>query len=170
MAHIHFITGGQRSGKSSFSERVALKTSDHPVYVATSRVWDEDFQKRIDRHQLDRSDAWVNIEEEKYISTLDIPAGSAVLVDCITLWLTNFFTDHEYDVDAAMAEAKAEWDRFIQKDISLFVVSNEVGMSLHAETEVGRKFVDLQGWMNQYIAKGADKVSLMVSGIELVIK
>jgi len=170
MAKVHLITGGQRSGKSRFSEREALLKSDHPVYVATSRIWDEDFKKRVERHQADRSDAWVNIEEEKYLSRLDLPAGSVVVVDCVTLWLTNFFTDHKYDVDAALSEAKGEWNRFVQKDIDLLVVSNEVGMSLHAETEIGRQFVDLQGWMNQHIARYADQVTLMVAGIPVKVK
>jgi len=170
MAYIHLITGGQRSGKSRYAEELAKEKSDHPVYLATSRVWDDDFKKRIERHQSDRGDEWVNVEEDKQISTVYFSQGACVVLDCITLWLTNFFVDLEYDGEAAISEAKAEWDRFIQKDITLFVVSNEVGMSLHAETEIGRKFVDLQGWMNQHIARHADQVTVMVSGIPLTVK
>ena len=170
MAAIHFITGGQRSGKSRHAEKLAKASSDHPVYLATSRVWDADFKKRIERHQSDRGDEWVNVEEEKAISTVELPQGASVVVDCVTLWLTNFFTDLDYDAESSICEAKAEWDRFIKKDITLFVVSNEIGMGVHAETEIGRHFVDLQGWMNQHIARHADQVTLMVSGIPLIVK
>jgi len=170
MAYIHLITGGQRSGKSRYAESLAKAASDHPVYLATSRVWDDDFKKRIERHQRDRGDEWVNVEEEKAISSVDFPAGATVVLDCITLWLTNFFTDLDFDTEKSLAEAKLEWDRLIQKDITLLVVTNEIGMGVHADTEVGRHFVDLQGWMNQYIASTANRVTLMVSGIPVAVK
>jgi len=170
MAYIHLITGGQRSGKSRYAESLAKEASEHPVYLATSRVWDDDFKKRIERHQRDRGDEWVNVEEEKAISTVDFSAGSTVVLDCITLWLTNYFTDLDFDAEAALAEAKSEWDRLILKDITLFVVSNEIGMGVHADTAVGRHFVDLQGWVNQYIASTANQVTFMVSGIPVAVK
>jgi len=170
MAYIHLITGGQRSGKSRYAETLAKENAAHPVYLATSRIWDDDFRKRVDRHQKDRGDEWVNIEEEKNLSEVEFPPNAYVVLDCVTLWLTNIFTDLKYDADAAILEAKSEWDRLIQKDITLFVVSNEIGMGVHAETEIGRHFVDLQGWMNQHIAKNANQVTLMVSGIPVTVK
>lgn len=169
MASIHFITGGQRSGKSSFAQNLALELSDTPTYLATSRVWDDDFNKRIQRHKDDRGPQWENIEEEKSIDQLTL-AGKTIVLDCITLWLTNIFHDNKYDVDQSLTEAKTIWDKLIQQDCTLIVVSNEIGMSMHAETEVGRKFTDLQGWVNQHIAKNANKVTLMVSGIPMNIK
>ncbi|MCG8410494.1 MAG: bifunctional adenosylcobinamide kinase/adenosylcobinamide-phosphate guanylyltransferase [Bacteroidales bacterium] len=169
MGGITFITGGQRSGKSSFAQKLAQEKSERPIYLATARIWDEDFKKRIDRHKSDRGDNWVTIEENKYISKQCIN-NKTVLLDCVTLWLNNFFFDNNYDVEKALEEAKAEWDAFITKDIELIVVSNELGMGVHAENDVSRKFADLQGWMNQYIASKADRVFLMVSGIPLEIK
>ena len=169
MGGITFITGGQRSGKSSFAQKLAQEKSNRPIYLATARIWDEDFKKRIDRHKSDRGDNWVTIEENKYISKQCIN-NKTVLLDCVTLWLNNFFFDNNYDVEKALEEAKAEWDAFITKDIELIVVSNELGMGVHAENDVSRKFADLQGWMNQYIASKADRVFLMVSGIPLEIK
>jgi adenosylcobinamide kinase/adenosylcobinamide-phosphate guanylyltransferase len=168
MAKIIFITGGQRSGKSSFAQNRALELTGNPVYLATSRIWDEDFKNRVNRHKNDRSDVWTNIEEEKEISKHDL-SGKVVVLDCITLWLTNFFSDTEYDLDKSLDQAKKEWNRFIDQEATILVVSNEIGMGLHSETEGGRKFTDLQGWMNQYIAKKADEVFLMVSGIPLQI-
>ena len=168
MAKVIFITGGQRSGKSSFAQQKALELSSNPVYLATSRIWDDDFKNRVDRHKKDRSESWINIEEEKEISKLDLD-DKIVVLDCITLWLTNFFSDNNYDIDKSLEEVKKEWKKFIKKDITIFVISNEIGMGVHAETEGARKFTDLQGWMNQYIAKQADEVYLMISGIPLKI-
>lgn len=168
MAKVIYITGGQRSGKSSFAQNKALELSVNPVYLATSRIWDDDFKKRIDRHKEDRSEIWLNLEEEKEISKHDL-TGKVVVLDCITLWLTNFFSDNEYNIDKSLKQAKKEWDVFIKQDFTAFVISNEIGMGLHSETEGGRKFTDMHGWMNQYIAKKADEVILMISGIPLQI-
>lgn len=164
-----FITGGQRSGKSSYAQNTALKLSPKPVYMATARCWDEDFGKRIERHKQDRNSQWENIEEEKNLSRHNL-RGKVVLIDCITLWLTNFFTDTNSDIDQSLALAKQEWEKIQQTDATFIVVSNELGMSLHSENENGRKFTDLQGWMNQHIANHADEVFLMISGIPIKIK
>ena len=169
MAKVIFVTGGQRSGKSSFAQKEALNLSSNPVYLATSRIWDDDFKTRIDRHKKDRSDNWINIEEEKEISKHKFK-GETVVLDCITLWLTNFFTDNNYDIEKSLEDAKIEWENFITQDFTVFVISNEVGMGVISESEVTRKFADLQGWMNQYIAKTADEAYLMVSGLALKIK
>lgn len=169
MAKVIFITGGQRSGKSSFAMQKALELSDNPVYLATSRIWDQDFNKRIERHKKDRSEQWINIEEEKEISSHDLK-GKTVVLDCITLWLTNYFSDNNYDVEKSLEAAKKEWNRFIEQDCAVFVISNELGMGVHGSTEGARKFTDLQGWMNQHIAKFADEVIFMVSGIPMKVK
>jgi adenosylcobinamide kinase / adenosylcobinamide-phosphate guanylyltransferase len=169
MAKVIFITGGQRSGKSSFAMQKAIELTDRPVYLATSRIWDDDFKNRVDRHKKDRTESWINIEEEKNISNHDL-TGKTVVLDCITLWLTNFFSDNNFDTDKSLEEAKIEWNKFIDQDFTVFVISNEIGMGVHAETEGARKFTDLQGWMNQYIAKHADEVLLMISGLPLTIK
>jgi adenosylcobinamide kinase/adenosylcobinamide-phosphate guanylyltransferase len=169
MAEIIFITGGQRSGKSRYAQQLAEEKSANPVYLATARVWDSDFKERIKRHQTDRGNLWTTIEEEKQISKLDLK-GKTVLLDCITLWLTNIFHDNEYKVEETLTQAKEEWTRFIQQDFTLVVVSNELGMGIIPENEASRKFTDLQGWMNQYIASLANTVYLMVSGIPVKIK
>jgi len=168
MAQITFITGGARSGKSSFAQRMAESASPNPVYLATARVWDEDFRLRIQRHRNDRGQHWINIEEEKQLSSCEVE-DQTVLLDCITLWLTNIFFDNQFDMDRSLEEAKAEWNRFVQKEMNLIVVSNELGMGVHPIEESARKFADLQGWMNQYIAQQASQVFLMISGIPVKI-
>jgi adenosylcobinamide kinase / adenosylcobinamide-phosphate guanylyltransferase len=169
MPTIIFITGGERSGKSSFAQKMAEKLTGNPVFLATARIWDQDFANRIERHKNERDEHWTTIEEEKYISKHKLD-GKIVVLDCITLWLTNIFTDHKFNEENAFEEAQNEWNQFIQQDFTLLVVTNEIGMSLHAPTESGRKFVELQGRMNQYIASTAHEAYLMVSGISLKIK
>lgn len=167
---IYLITGGERSGKSGYAQSLALQLTNNPIYVATARKWDSDFQNRIDRHQKDRDERWTNIEEEKYLSKIDF-SGKVALIDCVTLWLTNFFVDHKNDVDLSLEEAKKEFLSLAeQKNTSLIIVTNEIGMGVHASTEIGRKFTELQGWMNQFLASKADEVVLMVSGIPVKIK
>jgi adenosylcobinamide kinase/adenosylcobinamide-phosphate guanylyltransferase len=163
------ITGGARSGKSRHAQELALQHSGNPLYVATARPFDEDFKQRIRRHQQDRDQRWSTVEEEKHLSRLDLE-GRVVVIDCVTLWLTNVFIDLAFDVDACLEACKKEFDALIRKNALLIFVSNELGMGVHAESEMGRKFTDLQGWMNQYIAAKADTVLLMVSGIPLVVK
>ena len=175
MTKIIMITGGQRSGKSAYAEQLALQLSDHPVYLATAHVWDEEFRHRVEKHQARRGSQWTNIEEEKYLSRHDF-THRVVLVDCITLWCTNFFYGAAKDeqdlpeVEPVLAEVKAEFDRLTTQDATFIFVTNEIGsggVSVHA---LQRRFTDLEGWMNQYVAARADQVVLMVSGIPVTIK
>lgn len=168
-AHILFVTGGQRSGKSSYAQQLAQQWSPSPVYLATSRIWDEGHRARIERHRSERGQHWVNIEEEKKISAHDL-RGQVVLMDCVTLWLTNYFFDNASDIDLSLSQAKAEFDLFSQQQCTLIIVSNEIGLGGHPSHELQMKFTDLQGWMNQYIAARADAAVLMVSGIPVTIK
>lgn len=167
---IFLITGGERSGKSNYAQKLALELSNSPLYIATARKWDSDFQTRIDRHQKERDERWTNIEEEKYLSKIDF-SGKTALIDCVTLWLTNFFVDNKNDVALCLEEAKKEFLSIAnQKNTNIIIVTNEIGMGVHAETHIGRKFVELQGWMNQFLAENAEEVVLMVSGIPVKIK
>ena len=169
MKKIILITGGQRSGKSTKAEALALSLSAHPVYVATAKVWDEEFRERVRRHQERRGPEWTNIEEELYLSRHDL-MGRVAVVDCVTLWLTNFFFAHDEDADRSLVAAKQEFDAFTTPDATYIFVTNEIGMGGVSDNVMQRKFSDLQGWMNQYIAQQADEVILMVSGIPMKIK
>ena len=96
--------------------------------------------------------------------------GRVVVIDCVTLWLTNFFFAHNSDVDKSLELSKAEFDKFTEPDAIYIFVTNEIGSGGVSDNAIQRKFTDLEGWMNQYIASKADKVILMVSGIEVKIK
>ena len=166
---IHLITGGQRCGKSEYAEQLTLEQSTNPIYLATSRVWDDGHRARIEAHKARRGPQWESIEEEKELSSHDF-TGRLVLLDCITLWLTNIFFDNSNQDDKTLEEAKVELDKILAQDCDWIIVSNEVGLGGHPGNEVAMRFNDLQGRINQYIAKKADRVSLVISGIPLDIK
>ncbi len=168
MKRIILITGGQRSGKSAKAEELALSLSGAPVYLATAHIWDEEFRKRVRRHQQRRGPQWTNMEEERWLSRHDV-TGRVVVIDCVTLWLTNFFTETS-DVQQTLETAKKEFDRFTSQDATFIFVTNEIGCGGISSNSLQRRFTDLEGWMNQYIAAKADEVILMVSGINVKIK
>ncbi|WP_337942377.1 bifunctional adenosylcobinamide kinase/adenosylcobinamide-phosphate guanylyltransferase [Parabacteroides sp.] len=167
--HIVLVTGGQRSGKSGYAQKLALSLSANPVYLATSRVWDEEFRQRVLRHQADRGPEWTNIEEEKYLSRHNLD-GRIVIIDCVTLWGTNFFFDNDSNVELSLKELKEEFNRLVEQQAYLIFVTNEIGLGGVSPDPIQRKFTDLQGWLNQYIASRADEVVLMISGIPMKIK
>ena len=163
------VTGGQRSGKSRYAQDLALQLAENPVYLATSRVWDEEFRERVRRHQADRGVRWTNIEEEKFLSRHDVH-GRVVVIDCVTLWGTNFFFDNDSDVDKSLGEMKEEFDRFTRQEATFIFVTNEIGMGGVAVDTVQRRFTDLQGWVNEDIARAADEGVLMVGGMAMRVK
>lgn len=175
MKRIILITGGQRSGKSMYAEKLALSLSDHPVYMATAHIWDDEFRERVTMHKKRRSSNWTNIEEEKHLST-HLIYNKVVVIDCITLWCTNFFYDRnkpeqqQPTVDEALEAIKKEFDKFTQQEATFIFVTNEIGSGGVSDSIVQRRFTDLVGWMNQYVAQRADDVVLMVSGIPVEIK
>lgn len=168
MKKVILITGGARSGKSRYAEELALSLSKTPVYVATAHVWDDEFRERVKKHQERRGPEWTNIEEEKQLSKLNL-TGRVAVIDCITLWCTNFFFELQ-NVDKALDDLKREFNQFTAHDATYIFVTNEIGMGGVSENAVQRKFTDLQGWMNQYVASQADEVILMVSGIPVNVK
>ena len=168
MKKIILITGGQRSGKSRYAEELAKGLSARPVYVATAHVWDEEFRQRVRKHQERRGPEWENIEEERQLSRHDL-TGRVAVVDCLTLWATNYFFELK-DTDKALQELKAEFDRLTAQDATLIFVTNEIGSGGISVDPVQRQFTDLLGWLNQYVASRADEVTLMVSGLPVTIK
>ena len=177
MKRIIAITGGQRSGKSQFAERLALTLSDHPVYMATAHVWDDEFAERVRRHQQRRGPEWTNIEEELHLSSHDV-SGRVVLIDCCTLWATNYFSKFAReeggtgccDVDAVLEEMRGEFDRFTAQEATFLFVTNEIGLGGTNANDLQRRFTDLLGWFNQYLAARADEVYFMACGIPVKIK
>lgn len=168
MKKIILITGGARSGKSRYAEQLARSLTSNPVYVATAHIWDKEFGERVRRHQERRGPEWTTIEEEKQLSRHNL-AGRVAVIDCITLWCTNYFFEMK-EVDVTLDALKDEFDRFTTPEATYIFVTNEIGMGGVSDNDVQRRFTDLQGWMNQYVASKADEVVLMVAGIPVKIK
>ena len=169
MKKIILVTGGQRSGKSSYAQNLALSLSDNPVYLATSAIWDDEHRERIERHKRDRGPEWTNIEEEKELQNVDVN-GRVVVIDCVTLWCTNFFTETNGDVQQSLDAVKKCFEAFINQDAVFIFVTNEIGLGGTSANDLQRRFTDLIGWTNQFIARHSDEVVLLVSGIPVTIK
>jgi len=169
MKKVTLVTGGQRSGKSSYAQKLALTLSPNPIYVATSAVWDEEHRQRIERHKADRGAEWTNIEELKELQNINVE-GHVVVIDCVTLWSTNFFTDFEGDTQQSLEAIISRFDQLVQQDAHFIFVTNEIGLGGISANDLQRRFTDLVGWVNQYIASKSDEVILMVSSIPMKIK
>ena len=166
---ISYISGGVRSGKSRFALDYARQLSPSPVYVATARIWDDDFGQRVQRHRDERGPEWTTYEAERNLHQLPL-TDRVVVIDCVTLWLTNLFMAFDSDVDQSLVAFQAEIDALRLLPGHFIIISNEIGMGVHADTAIGRKFTDLQGWANQYVATHADEAVFMVSGLPLYLK
>jgi adenosylcobinamide kinase/adenosylcobinamide-phosphate guanylyltransferase len=169
------VTGGARSGKSRFAQQLGCR-AQRPAYLATARAEDPEMAARIARHRAERPAHWITAEEPLEIS--DAAAALAqtrdfILLDCLTLWLSNFCWEHraegEPEVQAAALREAARLAGVAPRS-DLVVVTNELGCGLVPESPVGRAFRDLQGWVNQDLARAADRVYLLVAGIPVTVK
>lgn len=163
------LLGGARSGKSAYAERLICESGLDAVYVATAAPGDDEMAERIAEHRSRRSDSWRTVEEpDRLEETLEREAreGRAVLVDCLTLWLTNILL--------AGADTEGRSRSLVETARKLpglrIFVSNEVGLGLVPETPLGRRFRDAQGRLNQAMAAAADQVVFMAAGLPLLLK
>lgn len=164
------VTGGQRSGKSVFAEQLALIMSAHPTYFATARVLDEEMRKRVEIHKERRSNRWRNVEVPLGVDGISFLPHETVLVDCLTMWTMNWLFEKNEDLDNALSELKRQFDMLRASGASLIVVTNEIGLGGVSPNALQRKFADLQGYINQYVASISDEVYMLVSGIPVKIK
>ena len=163
------LLGGARSGKSAFAEKLVGDSGLAPVYLATATAGDDEMQARIAHHQKRRGNGWRTVEEPLAlidVLTRESKAGSVVLVDCLTLWLSNLMhAERDPGVEARRLT------RFLGVAMHPIVfVSNEVGMGLVPETPLGRAFRDAQGRLNQAIASPVPNVVFDAAGLPLRLK
>ena len=154
---IIMVTGGQRSGKSLFAENLALQLSPRPTYLATAQVYD-------DEHR------WRNLEAPLAIDDISFSPDDTVLVDCLTMWATNWLFEAKEDLQEAFDALKLQIDLLIAAGATLIMVTNEIGLGGTSPNALQRKFADLQGVINQYVASLSDEVYMLVSGIPVKIK
>jgi adenosylcobinamide kinase/adenosylcobinamide-phosphate guanylyltransferase len=163
------VLGGARSGKSAFAEQLVAEAAATRVYLATATAGDEEMRERIAHHRARRGDGWRTIEEPlalvEALSRED-RAANAVLVDCLTLWLSNLMHANK-DVDAETRQLAA---LLREAKAKIVLVSNEVGLGLVPETPLGRAFRDAQGRLNQQVAAVATDVAFIAAGLPIWLK
>jgi adenosylcobinamide kinase / adenosylcobinamide-phosphate guanylyltransferase len=172
MSRIIFITGGARSGKSRLAEEIAIKHGGPLGYLATGQPGDEEMARRIARHRLRRGPDWQTIEEPLRLAEAIRGHDGffrAMLVDCVTLWLTNLLLEYD-DAGRVLADVNGLTGMFSGLTTPLVLVSNEVGMGIVPENRLARSFRDLAGEANELLAAAADEVYVMISGLPLKLK
>ncbi len=169
---IYFITGGARSGKSAFAEKLSSELTGQRAYLATGQALDSEMAARIEKHRKDRGVHWDTYEEPLAVAELLAKLGNKydiVLLDCLTLWLSNSIAHTEGD-DAITSRS----DELVQaiKDFpgACVIVSNEVGLGIVPENPLARKFRDFAGKLNQNVARIADEAYFIASGIPIKMK
>jgi len=165
------ILGGARSGKSSLAQDIAARRWPRPVYLATAEILDDEMAERVRLHRKARARRWRCVEEPLEIARIirrGIPDTDGLLVDCLTIWLSNVLMKEGRGAFARRRDELIEALRQARQDVIL--VANEVGMGVVPEHALGRTFRDLAGWLNQAVAKEADTVVLVTAGLPLALK
>ena len=170
------ITGGARSGKSRFAQELALEAGGRVLFVATAEAKDEDMRRRIEAHRRSRPEGWETLEVPLGINgTFSRRAEGAeiVVVDCITMLVANIMLQSQGETAAeemALKEVNALVSKVAAMEATFIIVTNEVGLGLVPDNELGRRYRDCLGGANQLLAYCADEVYLMVAGIPLRLK
>lgn len=167
------VLGGARSGKSSFALDVCNNIEGKRYFIATAQAFDDEMEDRIKRHQEERGDEWNTIEETleiyKKIKEVD-DKSSIMLVDCLTLWLSNLYMKYESGTDIVYEKIDELVEGLSSIKGRVVLVSNEVGMGIVPENKLARLYRDAAGIMNRKIAEKADKVVITFSGMPMVLK
>ncbi|WED24644.1 bifunctional adenosylcobinamide kinase/adenosylcobinamide-phosphate guanylyltransferase [Vibrio sp. JC009] len=168
---VELVLGGARSGKSSYAENIAKASGKPVIYIATSEVRDEEMAKRVELHQAQRPSEWKVIEQPLELSRAlkeSSTADNCILVDCLTLWLSNCLFGES---GREWADYKAELlDTLASLPGQVLLVSNEVGCGVVPMGEISRRFVDEAGWLHQAIAAQVPKVTLVTAGLPMTLK
>ena len=168
------ILGGVRSGKSRYAQQLASDTGKRVLFLATAEAGDDEMKRRIARHKSSRPESWRTIEEQMDIAGAlrkNAARADAVIIDCITVWLSNMLMHNEKLSEKEMtAEIDRLLDAYEQGEATYIIVSGEVGMGIVPEHPLGRIFRDYLGLANQRLAGKADRVVLMVVGIAMDLK
>lgn len=185
MAKLILITGGVRSGKSTYAETIASKAGSDILYIATALPFDSEMKERIAKHREHRPAHWQTIEAYRDLDTLilkNISGKAAILLDCVTVMLNNLLFEAGMDWETANHQLIADIEKQSRKEfqklilcaekleIPFILVTNELGLGVMPENRLSRIFLDIHGRVNQLLASAAQEVFLCVSGIPLQIK
>lgn len=196
MGKVCLVTGGARSGKSRFAEKLAKEKNESVLYIATSIVFDEEMQERVRKHRQQRPSSWETHEGYKDLTPVIHQAKGkqdGILLDCVTIMMTNLLFDYVGNIfddtekimnvnevisneelqkveEKILEEFQMLLDALENSNIYAILVTNEIGFGVVPETILGRVFRDIAGRVNQYIASRADEVYLVICGVELKIK
>ena len=165
------ILGGARSGKSQLAQAIAVRRWTRPAYLATAEILDDEMAARIRRHRRNRGQRWHCVEEPLEIAKIirrGVPGTDGILVDCLTIWLSNVLLKEGRGAFARRRDELVKALQQARQDVIL--VANEVGMGVVPEHALGRIFRDLAGWLNQAVAREVDTVVLVTAGLPLVLK
>jgi len=161
------VLGGARSGKSAYAEARLQRAPGPWVYIATAQIWDDEMRQRVAGHRARRTAGWHTVEEPLDLAgALDRAAGAPVLVDCLTLWLTNLILA-EHDVAAATADLLAVCARRVAPTV---LVGSEVGLGIVPDNALARRFRDEAGLLHQAVGRVVDDIVLCVAGYPLAVK
>jgi adenosylcobinamide kinase/adenosylcobinamide-phosphate guanylyltransferase len=171
----HLILGGARSGKSQYAEQLAQASNKQVLYIATGTAGDDEMQERISKHQSERPRYWETIEEPILIADIIKQYASSnnyLLVDCLTLWLSNILFDSEgnYQEDIFLQQKQALLELLPNLHTDIALVSNEVGMGIVPMDKMSRRFVDEAGKLHQQLAKVCSHVTLVTAGLPQALK
>lgn len=163
------ITGGCRSGKSRHAQALAESLGSDRVYVATAEALDDEMTDRIARHQADRGVGWRTVEAPLELAAALHQPGAVVLVDCLTLWVSNLMHHHGQDADL-----RDHFDALTRALVAaphpVVLVTNEVGLGIVPANALARRYRDQVGWLSQAVAAACDRVVLTVAGLPLIVK
>lgn len=168
---IQLILGGARSGKSRLAEQKAKDSGLSVTYVATAQAYDDEMRERILHHQADRPTDWGLVEEPLYLADRLVQidqANQLILVDCMTLWMSNLLLNEQKDFQSLQCQKLLEMLPTLKSEIIL--VSNETGLGVVPMGQLSRKFVDESGRLHQQLGQIADHVVFCVAGFPIVLK
>lgn len=185
MSNIILVTGGARSGKSSFAESLCIKQNNKTAYIATSVAFDDEMKNRVKKHQESRPRSWKTYEIYKDIYSIVEELNKnhdTVIMDCVTLMVNNLMFTHGIEVDESTSEELNELENYIREQITklleavkktnlyFVIVTNEIGMGIVPENKLSRIYGDFVGRANQLIASYSNEVYFVVSGIPMKVK
>ncbi|NTW53078.1 MAG: bifunctional adenosylcobinamide kinase/adenosylcobinamide-phosphate guanylyltransferase [Chlorobiaceae bacterium] len=170
MHEVIYVTGGARSGKSSYALRLA-EPYGRRTFLATAEAFDDEMRDRIGRHRQERADSFTTIEEPLFVDRAisQLPEGGVVLLDCLTVWLGNLM-HHLGEQEAIEARIEALLEVLKAPPCDIILVSNEVGMGIVPENAMARSFRDLAGTLNRRVAECSTQAYLLCSGLPIVLK